>query len=62
MMELIQALNIKQLKKQNIIKNLKIIEKEEYNKGQIDSIKFCIDGRFDDQKLNKIFNLLVKAF
>jgi hypothetical protein len=43
MIELTNALNIKTMKKKEIEKKFKIIEKEEYPQGLIDSIKYCIN-------------------
>jgi hypothetical protein len=62
MIELTNALNIKTMKKKEIEKKFKIIEKEEYPQGLIHSIKYCINKRYEDKKLEKTLNLLIKGY
>ena len=62
MIELTNALNIKTMKKKEIGKKFKIIEKEEYPQGLIDSIKYCINKRYEDNKIEKTLNLLIKGY
>jgi hypothetical protein len=63
MIELTNALNIKTMKKKKEIeKKFKIIEKEEYPQGLIDSIKYCINKRYEDNKIEKTLNLLIKGY
>ena len=50
------------MKKKEIGKKFKIIEKEEYPQGLIDSIKYCINKRYEDNKLEKTLNLLIKGY
>ena len=62
MIELTNTLNIKTMKQKEIENKFKLIEKEEYPQGLIDSIKYCINKRYEDNKLEKTLNLLIKGY
>ena len=62
MIEIINALNLNIINKKEIEKRFKIIENEEISNGLIDSVKYCINKRYESAKLEKSLTLLLRGY
>jgi hypothetical protein len=62
MIEIINALNLSIINKKKIEKRFKIIENEEISNGLIDSVKYCINKRYESAKLEKSLTLLLRGY